>query len=230
MTTGATSPNNPLPHGARGLDLGEGVLVFAKNKIVVTAKGACEHFTMHFGTDLQILDFHKTRKAADGSDIYTTLFTITHTNLAAMLQEIALPAVQALLGVLRPLRPGWMARKRVGAFVGLMPAESDIPAVTKIRRGKLVLDPDKLAAQVRAPEFLEDLYDLSDGQTFTLFACKNPSRPRRIGFGFKFTDPTGRRRLVWFRECQAVEAFKRIGTLLEAAAVKYGTFHKALPW
>ncbi len=224
------SSSNQLPCGAKGFDLGEVDLIFANDKFVVTSKAAPHHLTLHFGPDSQVLDIHKTQTAADGSKSHTKLFTISHKDLTSMLQEIAMPAVRALLGVIRPLRPGWMAKKRVGAIVGLIPAESDLPAITKVRRQKLVFDPDKITAQVRAPEFLEELYDLSDGQTFTLFECKNPGRPRRIGFGFKFTDPTGRRRLFWIRERQAVEAFKRIGALIETAAAKYGTFHKAFPW
>jgi hypothetical protein len=219
-----------LPYGAKGFDIGEAVLVFVNDKLVIAPTAERYHVTVHFGSKSGKLDIHETRTAADGSKNYTTLFEISHSNLALMLQEIAIPTLVALRGIVRPLRPGWMAKRRVGAIVGLMPAESDLLAITKMRSHKLVFDPDKITAQIRAPEFLEDLYDLSDGQTFTLFAYKNLSRPRRIGFGFKFTDPTGRRRLFWIRERQMGEALKYVGTLLEVAAVKYGTFYKALPW
>ena len=222
--------NGPLPHGAKGFDLGKAVLVAANDKLVVKSKAALHHYTVHFGNHSKVLDIHETREAADGAVTHTTLFSIPHANLTAMLQDIALPAMRVLTGILRPLRPGWMAKRGVGAVVGLVPADSEIPHVTKLRHQKLVVDPERLAARARAPEFLEDLYELSDGDAFTVLSCKNPRNPRMIGIGFKFTDPTGRRRLVWFNRRRVGEACERLGTLLHDAAKKYGTLHKPLPW
>lgn len=222
--------SNQLPYGAKGLDLGEAVLVFADDKLVVASKASRHHFTLHFGTHSQVMDIHQTCTAPDGAVTHITLFTISHANLTAMVQEIALPAMHALMGILRPLGPGWMAKRRVGAVVGLVPAESEIPLVMKLHRRKLVVDPEKLAAQAWAPEFLDDLYELPDGQTFTLFSCKKPRNPRMIGFGFKFTEPTGQPRLVWLKNRRMAEVFKHLDTLLQDTGARYGTFHRPLPW
>lgn len=222
--------NGPLPHGAKGFDLGKAVFVAANDKLVVKSKAARHHFTLHFGNHSQILDIHETTEAAEGAVTHMTLFSIAHANLAAMLQDIALQAVCVLTGILRPLRPGWMAKRRVGAVVGLIPAESEIPHVTRLRHKKLVVDPEKLAARARTPEFLEDLYELADGEPFTVMSCKDQRNPRMIGIGFKFTDLTGRRRLVWFNRRRVGEVAERMSTLLQEAAKKYGTFHKPLPW
>ena len=223
-------PRNQLRHGARGFDLGEAVVIFGDDKLVMTPKTARHHFTMHFGTHSQVLDIHQTSTADDGSVTHTTLFTISRANLAAMVQDIAIPTMHALTGVLHHLRPGWMAKRRVGAVLGLVPSASEIPLVTRLRRRKLVVDPEKLAARAWAPEFLDDLYELPDGQMFTLVSCEDAGKPRMIGIGFKFTDPIRRRRLLWLNNRRAAEAFKRIGTLLRDAAARYGTFHRALPW
>ena len=222
-----------LPHGAKGVDLGEAVFLFADGKLVITAKGSREHLTLHCGAHSGVLDIHKKSTAADGSTKYVTLFTIPHDNLPAMLQEFGFPMLQAQMSALRRLRPGWMAKRRVGVVVGLPLAESEIPAVTKLRRRKLVVDPGRLAARVWAPEYLDDLYDLydlPDGQTFTLSSCREQRNPRMLGFGFKFTDGTGRRRLVWLCKRRVSQAFENVEGLLESAARKYGAFHEPLPW
>lgn len=226
-------PNGPrgsLPHGAKGFDLGEAVFLFADGKLVITAKGSRDHLTVHFGTHSGVLDIHKKSTADDGSTKYVRLFTIPRDNLPAMLQEFGIPMLQAQMSALRRLRPGWMAKRRVGVVVGLSLAESEIPAVTKLSRRKLVVDPEKLADRMWAPQFLDDLYDLPDGQTFTLFCCRNQRNHRMLGVGFKFTDGTGRRRLVWLPKRRVSQAFKNVEGLLVSAARKYGTFHEALPW
>lgn len=227
-----------LPHGAKGFDLGEAVFLFADGKVVITAKGSPTHLTVHFGAHSGVLDIHKRSTAADGSSQYVTLFTIPRDNLLALLQEFGIPLLQAQMRALRRLRPGWMAKRRVGVVVGISISESqmssEISAITKLRRGRLVVDSERLAEHVRAPEFLEELYDLPDGQTFTLFACRKQRRHQRnhpvLGLGFKFTDPLGRPRLVWLPKRRVGQVFKEVGGLLESAARKYGTFHEPLPW
>jgi len=221
---------SPLPHGAKGFELGDAVFLLADGKLVATAKGSSEHITLHSGGQSGMLDIHKKRTAPDGSVAYVRLFTISHEKLAEMLQVIAVPMLQASTSALRRLRPGWMAKRRVGVVVGGSFAESDIPAITKLRRRKLVIDQERLAARLSVPEYLDDLYELPDGHTFTLFSCKKHRDPRMLGLGFKFTDGTGRRWLVWLPRRRVNQAFKQISALLENAARKYGTFHEPLPW
>lgn len=220
-----------LPHGAKGVDLGQAVIVVARDKLVLSSKNAQHHFTLHFGTNSQIMDIHRKCTAADGSVSYNTLFSISHDNLKLLLQEIGLPIMNALRGVLRPLGPGWMARRHVGAVVGLVPVESsEIQHVTRLRHKKLVIDQDKIASRAKIPEFLEDLYELPDGETFTLISCKNATRQKMIGVGFKFTTPAGQPRLVWFNNRRLFDEIERLGALFQDGAARYGTFHVPLPW
>lgn len=235
---GLGSGRGSLPRGAKGFDLGEAVLLFADGKLVITAKGSPTHLTVHFGADSGVLDIHKKSTAADGATQYVTLFTIPRDNLVAMLQEFAIPLLQAQMRALRRLRPGWMAKRRIGVVIGTSISKSqmssDISAITKLRRRKLAVDPERLAEHVRVPEFLEELYDLPDGQTFMLFACGKQRRHQRnhrmLGVGFKFTDPLGQPRLVWLPKRRVGQVFTEVGALLESAARKYGTFHEPLPW
>lgn len=221
---------NPLPENANGVDLGEGVLVFANNKLVMTSKAAPEHITVHFGPASQTLDIHKTRVTADGSKTHATLYSISHRNLLAMMQELALPLMGILRGVVRPLHPAQMVMEKMGAIVGLLPTGADMAGVTKMHNRKLSVDAGKLAAQAWAPEFLDELYDLREGEIFTIFSCKAPRKIRRIGHGFPITHRTGQRRLVWISDQRLAEAFARAGALIQRGAAKHGTFHEPLPW
>ena len=129
----------------------------------------------------------------------------------------------------RPLRIGWMARRRIAAVVGLIPQDNDLPKVTEKRRGKLIVNTDKLAAHASFPEFLEELHDLDNGASFTLFEARNPGSPRVIGIGFKYTDSMGRPRLTWFRMRDMAEVMKRLTVRFREAAGRYGDFHQPLP-
>jgi len=227
----SSSPRNLLPHGARGFTFGPGALVFAKDKIVLdTGDGGHTHLTVHLGSASQVLDLHETCMAPDGSKIYRTLFTITHTQLALMLQDIAPDVLKGLSSLLRPLRIGWMARRRVAAVVGLIPDDSELEKVTEKRRGKLLVNENQLAARAKIPEFLEELYDLSDGAAFTLFDARNAGSARMIGIGFKYTDSVARPRLVWFRFADIGDVSKLITARLQEAAGRYGEVHVPLPW
>ena len=224
----SNSSSNTVPVGVQGLDLGEVVILFRDDKLVLAVKGASEHTTLHFGPSTQVLDIHKTRVEEGGVESHTTIFTIPHSKLAAMIEEIAPAAVNASAGILQPLRPGWMLRNQIEAVVGLIPPESEFLTVMKVRKRKLMVDHEKLIARARAPEFPDELYELPDGHCFTLITCKNPREPRPIGLGFKFTDAARRPRLVWVKNRRAMAAAKRLGSLLRNAAVKYGKFHSVL--
>jgi len=123
-----------------------------------------------------------------------------------------------------------MARRRVAVVVGLIPDDAEIESVTSVRRGKLTVDPDKLAAHASLPEFLEELYDLRDGASFTLYDCRKPGSPRLLGIGFKYTDSGGWPHLAWFRRAAMADAMKRLTSQFHEAAARYGQFHAPLPW
>jgi hypothetical protein len=52
-------PRRALPHGAKGIYLGEDAVVFAaKDKIIFTQPGAADHVTVHMGPATRVLDVH----------------------------------------------------------------------------------------------------------------------------------------------------------------------------
>lgn len=219
------SPRNPLPQGVQGLALGDAVFVVANDKFVLTSKGTREHITMHLGPNSQVFDVHTTSIATDGASSHIPLFSITHANLATMMQELARPIAETLIGLAQPLDLEWMAKRRIGAIVGILPTGADISAVTRVRRRKLIVDERKLVAQAWAPEFLHDLYDLNEGALFTLFSCPRGRKLRKIGYGFPVTDTRRHRRLIWVPDKRVAEAIERVGAILQDAAARYGSLH-----
>lgn len=218
------SGRSSLPRGVRGVDLGDAAVVFAREKLVLISKGTPEHVTLHFGIDSRILDIHRTSVAPDGSITYLTLFSITHENLALMMRELAPPIAEALTGLARPLNLRKMANRGVRAIVGLLPTGAKRAAVTRVRHARLSLDARKLVAQAWAPESLDELYGLEEGDIFTLFSCLRGRKPRKIGYGFPVTHGN-RRRLIWVPDQRVAEAIERVGVLFQAAAARYGSSH-----
>ncbi len=194
----------------------------ANDKLVLTLKGAREHVTLHFGPNSKVFDVHRTSIGADGATTHTTLFSMSHANLAAMLQEIALPLWKVLTGIVRPLHLDWMEKRKIWAIVGVLPTGDDLSAVSRVRRRRLIPDSRLLAARLWAPEFLDELYDLDDGQFFALVSTPKNRKPRKLGYGFNVTDWRGRSRLWWIPDQRMSAAISRSEALLKDAAARHG--------
>ncbi len=225
-----SSTRSSLPHRARGLALGPAALILARDKLVLSAGDGRAHLTVHFGPHSRVIELHETVTESDGSKTHKRLFTITHANLELLVREIAPGFLKVMSDLLNPLRVGWMARRQVAVVVGLIPDDADIEKVTSVRRGKLIVDPDKLATHASVPEFLEELYDLRDGTSFALFDCRKPGGSRLLGIGFKYTDSVAQPHLTWFRRSAMADAMKRLTSQFHEAAARYGQFHEPLPW
>ena len=99
-----------------------------------------------------------------------------------------------MIGLIRPLRIGWMKHRDIGVARGIEPvSDADIAAVTTKRKKKLSVDPQGYQHNICIPEFLEEIYDFPDGN-FTL-----THRNGSIGIGFKTTDAEGHVRLFWIK-------------------------------
>ena len=190
------SPSS-LPEGVKKLDLGPAIITFLEDKAFIALKGAKEHITVHFGTNSKVLDAHRTRRTKGGHEEHTTLFTIPHDHLAPAAVAMANELLRTLRSIFRPLRIGWMARNHIGAEPGFFPGEEALPFITKIEKKRIMLDESKILDRLGKLEFLDDLYDLPNGQGFSLISFRPRRRPRIIGFGFKRSDAHGRSRLIW---------------------------------
>lgn len=214
-----TSEKPRLPHGAKGIDLGEGIIAFAKDKIVFSRQGAREHVTLHFGPATGVLDVHKTWTADDGSPGHQRIYAIRHDDLASLLEEVGPLASHALMRVMRPLDFDDLVRKRIGVIVGVLMSGEDVDAVTCVRRGKLVVDPEKVASRAWMPEYLDELYQLEEGKFFTLVSTRRA--PRVVGHGFAIADGSGGRRLLWLSSLQLVAEMRRLESLFQATVLKH---------
>ena len=181
-----------LPQGAKGIEGDEFAVEVRGDKIVFIPKtgGEALHYTLHAGLNSGVIDVHETR--ADGQTRHT-LFAIRRDDLLPLLQELS-PVVPEFMGLLRPLRLGWLKHRNIGIARGIEPvSEAEIAAVTRLRKKRLALDTDLYKRNIFYPEFLEGVYDFPDGN-FTLV-----HRGRPIGIGFKHTDAHGRVRLFWIK-------------------------------
>jgi hypothetical protein len=181
-----------LPHGARGIDIGDLALRFGGDKAEFFLKSdGGSHHTLHAGFCSGIIDLHEALVDDAGQKQYRTVFAILRDDLPTALSELA-PMVSELLSLVRPLRLEWLKRRGIAIARGLDPVTDDeIAAVTRKQRGRLVVDEQRWAASMVVPEYLDGVFDFPDG-IFSLVR-----RDRKFGIGFKNTDPFGNVRLLW---------------------------------
>jgi hypothetical protein len=164
-----------------------------------------------------VIDLHQTQPNAEGDDPHRTLFAMHHDDLPGILGQFA-PMVEELIGLLRPLRVGWMHRHGIGIVRGVDPvSDEDIASVTRKRKRRLALDAELYEQNIVAPEYLEDVYDFPDGN-FALFY-----RGRQIGIGFKQTYAKDEVRLFWIKLSDLIKLGniwqERAASVFAAAAI-----------
>lgn len=192
-----------LPHAARVIEGKDFVIAFGSHKVVfisehrsgcdLSEQGMETHYTLHAGPGSGVIDLHETKTFADGQKRHRTLFAWRTEGIPALAQQLV-PMLYAFLSLLRPLRLGWMMHRGIGVARGIDPVgDQDIAAVTRKRKRRLILDRQLYEKNVFIPEYLEEIYEFPDG-SFALF-----DRRRKIGLGFKVTDPGGNARLFWIK-------------------------------
>jgi len=184
-----------LPHDAKSIESDEFAIVFGDDKIVFVpkAEGKEKHYTLHAGYRSGVIDLHETETDDGNRKRHRTLYAIRRDDLPAVLSSVA-SIVPALMGMLRPLRLGWLKHRKIGIARGVDPiSNDDIAAITRKKQRRLTFDADLWQRHVYVPEYLEELYGFPDGN-FALFHCG-----RQIGIGFKKTDGDGNVRLSWIK-------------------------------
>jgi hypothetical protein len=205
-----------LPHGAKGIEGDEFAVEFRHDKVVFIVKsdGAGKHYTLQAGLKSGVIDLHETHPETNER---RTLYAIQRDAIPALMGESA-AILPELLGLLRPLRLGWMKHRNIGIARGIDPvSDEDIAAVTRKRRSRLTIDPELHRQNIVVPEYLEDVYDFPDGNFSLIY------RNRPIGLGFKATNPDGEVRLFWIKyrdlECFSREWRKKMGEMFERLAI-----------
>lgn len=189
-------PRYSLPQSARGIESPEFAIEAGKDKVVFILKseGGGRHYTLHAGPDSGVIDLHETTPGPDGHNHYRRLFALPHADLPELLNAAA-PLLAELLGLLRPLRLGWLAHHHITIARGVDPvSDHDIAAATRRnRRRRLIFEHELWEHSILIADYLEDVYDFPDGN-FALL-----KRGHSIGIGFKTTDTSGRVRFMWIK-------------------------------
>lgn len=204
-----------IPHGAIGFDLGDLAIEFRPDKMVFVRRLVGDHYTIQLGAPSGVLDVHRTWKDESGREQHKTVFAIYRSDIPKLIRELS-PTTSGLFSF-RRLRLGWLARNEIAIARGLeLGTIDDIAQVTrKARRKRLVLDEVKLRAQLRIPEYLEEVWDFPDG-TFSLV-----KRGRRIGIGIKVTDQFGEPWLYWIKFRGLIRRSNAAWDQIAEAAMRY---------
>lgn len=184
---------------AKGISLNEFAIHAGSNKIMLIPRNKNgSHYTLHFGVRPGILDLHETWKDRDEIK-HKTVFAMRLSDLPNLLTKLGHSAEESWPGIFRKLRLGWMGHHKIGLVLGLFPTDQEGKTIGKLDKHKrLVLNEQALAANIRIPEFLEEILDEPDG-IFTLISVKR-GKAKQIGFGYKVTLRTGEPRLFWVKK------------------------------
>ena len=182
-----------------GLKCGSLIVKFLRSgKILVVPEGAGFHFTLHPGSASGSVDIHRTNEhvSEDDDAKYETLVTVPREDILEKIRQLGPNHIPELLTLLRPIRIGWIGRRRLGV-VGF-PTDSDLKKVSGIRLTDEPVDSaNLLTCWMCTPEFLDEIPELPN-DTFLLFNSRRPASPL-YGLLFKLRVPENDIQLRWIK-------------------------------
>ncbi|HKV78885.1 MAG TPA: hypothetical protein VJP02_12120 [Candidatus Sulfotelmatobacter sp.] len=167
-------------------------------KILVVPEGRGFHFTLHPGHKSGKIDVHRTNEGVPDGDPskYETLTTIAKKDIVDKLQQMGMGHIHELLGLLRPIRLGWIARRCLGIVA--FPTDAELSSVSAFRiKSTPAENAEFLRCWMRMPEFIDEILELPN-EAFLLFDCKKVSSPP-YGVLLRLKDSRGGVRLLWAR-------------------------------
>ena len=167
-------------------------------KVLVVLEGTGVHYTLHPGHHSGVIDFHKTNERLPEGDParYETLAAIGKDDIVRNLEAVGKDPVMDLLRLLRPIRLGWIARRRLGVVA--FPTEAELNGVSSIRiKAGPAEWTESLKSLMKVPEFIDDIL-LMPNAAFLLFDCRRPTQPP-YGVLFKVVGSHGMLSLCWIR-------------------------------
>jgi hypothetical protein len=179
-------------------------------KVLVVLEGTGLHYTLHPGHHSGVIDFHKTNEGLPQGDParYETLAAIGKDEIIRNLEAVRKDSRMDLLRLLRPIRLGWIVRRRLGVVAFPTDAELDEVSSIRIKAGPAEWA-EPLKSLMKVPEFIDDIL-LMPNAAFLLFDCRRPTRPP-YGVHFKVVGCHGMLSLRWIR----LRDLKRWGTTME---------------
>lgn len=175
------------------------VKFLSSGKVLVIPEGSGFHYTLHPGHQSGIVDFHRTNEGLPGNDTsrHETLAAIPQLEIVRNLGAVGKKPIVDLLRLLRPIRIGWIARRRLGIVA--FPTETELSNVSGIRVKNE--DPSEfvepLKNWMRIPEFIDEILQMPNS-AFLLFDCRKDTSPL-YGVLFKVVGSEGVSSLYWIR-------------------------------
>lgn len=182
-------------------------------KILVVPEGRGFHFTLHPGHNSGKIDIHRTKEGVPDGDPskYETLTTIAKEDIVDRLRHMGMGHIQELLSLLRPIRVGWIGRRRLGVIA--FPTDAELSSVSTFRlESAPVENAEFLRCWMRTPEFIDEILELPN-EAFLLFDCKKASSPL-YGILLRLKDSQGGARLLWARFSDLLRWSARLETRL----------------
>jgi hypothetical protein len=154
------------------------------------------HYTLHPGHDSGVVDLHKTDERFSLSDPrrYETVGALAKDAIVAEIGAIGPSPIIELMNLWRPLRLGWMIRRRLRIGARL-PTDVEVDGIS-VKRGPPDCN-EPLASWIKPPEFYEDVL-MHPNAAFLLFDCKKPS-PFPYGAMITYRDQRGFVQMRWVR-------------------------------
>jgi hypothetical protein len=191
-------------------------------KVLVVPEGSGYHYTLHPGHQSGVIDFHKTDERLPPSDParYETLAAIQQEELVGNLEAVGQRPIMDLVRLVRPIRLGWIARRRLGVVA--FPTEAELDSVSGIR---IKVGPaecaEPLNGWMKRPEFIDDILQMPN-TAFLLLDCRKATSPP-YGVLFKISGPRGVVSLGWIR----LRDLHRWGVRTEALFAEFfGRFYR----
>jgi hypothetical protein len=169
-------------------------------KVIFKLKGETSHFTLHPGRRSGVIDLHKTDELAPARDAskYQTIGKISQAELITRLSAIGPHLIPELLRLIRPIRLGWIMRRRLGIGPAF-PPDSALTRISgiRVRPGNAALS-EPFKSWMQPPEFYDEVLQ-HPGKAFYLFDCRktNPSTP--YGLLFTYREPHRAVQMKWIK-------------------------------
>jgi hypothetical protein len=167
-------------------------------KVVAKFHNGHYHYTLHPGEGTGIVDLHKTDESLPSGDPakYKRLGALPREVLMERLNAIGYSLLIEFCRLWRPLRLGWMIRRRLAIGPRIL-TDLHFPEVTAIKaREGLSRPDDPLVAWMKPPEFYEDILR-KPNTAYLVYDCrKRSSQPCGVVITY------GRRnwvRMLWAR-------------------------------
>lgn len=168
-------------------------------KVLFKLEGEDSHVTLHPGHHSGIMDLHRTNELAPKGhpSKHVTLGTLSKVEFFERMWLIGPHLMSELIGLMRPIRLGWMIRHSIGIGPAL-PPDSALRQVTGIHVGKGTAEiGEPLKGWIEPPMFYEDILQ-HPGRAYSLFDCKKrPATP--YGLLVTYRGPHGYVQMIWIR-------------------------------